>query len=158
MFRSSLVPGIARRRLLAGLEGRVYLGSYIYTPSLRIMVVKRFTSSIFVARNATLIVKLRGIVAKSSDAVLSYLGGILPGTICPEIPRFISFYALAPPDIRRCPIFHLPACPPPPPEGETSKRVCIRYNRANGKRQAGGIGGERDVSRIFIPCKNPPSI
>lgn len=35
---------------------RAYLGSYTLSP--RIMVVKRFASSIHVARNATLIVKL----------------------------------------------------------------------------------------------------
>lgn len=54
LFRSSL----ARYREE---EAAAYLGSW-YTLSLRIMVVKRFASSIFVARNATLIVNSRGIV------------------------------------------------------------------------------------------------
>lgn len=113
MFRSSLAR-YRERRLLAGGLSRI-----VYTLSPRIMVVKRFTSSIFVARNATLIVNLRGIVAKSSDAVLSYLGGSFPKRSVPRFRVLSPFMRSLRPILDAA---RFPACPRVPPY------ACMKYN------------------------------
>lgn len=113
LFRSSLAR-YRERRLLAGGLSRI-----VYTLSPRIMVVKRFTSSIFVARNATLIVNLRGIVAKSSDAVLSYLGGSFPKRSVPRFRVLSPFMRSLRPILDAA---RFPACPRVPPY------ACMKYN------------------------------
>lgn len=106
-----LDPPPYREEAAEGGGGSLSLGSSSYTAlPTEIMVVKRFTSSIFVARNATLIVNLHtGYVQSPPTPFCRTLGrggrDSSPKRSVPQIPRFISFYAL-PPDITRCPIFH----------------------------------------------------